>query len=126
MRTLFIVMLAFLLPLSAFEMSADDENAKIKIPLEVVGGTKLNRTLQEEKICCHYYDMMTSIMTVFSTDLGSVTLTVTNTSTGEVWYDMFDSGSELQTVLPISASDGIYEIVYITETGDIYEGSFTI
>ena len=119
-------MLAFLLPLSAFEMSADDENAKIKIPLEVVGGTKLNRTLQEEKISCHYYDMMTAIMTVFSTDLGSVTLTVTNTSTGEVWYDMFDSGSELQTVLPISASDGIYEIVYITETGDIYEGSFTI
>lgn len=126
MRTLFITMLAFLLPVSAFRMSAEEENAKVKIPLEFVPGTKLNRTLIQEQISCHYYEIMTGIVTNVSSDLGDVTLTVTNISTGEVWYDMFDSGTAPQYFLPISDSDGIYEIVYTTESGAMYEGSFII
>ena len=70
--------------------------------------------------------MMNSVVTTVWSDLGEVVLTVTNCSTGNVWYDTFDSTQEPQTALALSGEPGIYEIVYITETGDIYEGTFTI
>ena len=119
-------LMALLLPLFALEMSADDENAKMKIPLEVEPSKHFIRSLIEEPIFCHYYGMLTSIVTTFASDLGDVTLTVTNTSTGEVWYDVFDSGTDPQAILPISGTPGFYEITYITSSGDVYEGSFTI
>ena len=119
-------MLAFLLPLFAPDMSADDENAKMKIPLRMESTGKHVRDLIQEPLTCHYYGMLTSIVTTFASDLGDVTLTVTNTSTGEAWYDVFNSGAAPQTALPISGTEGLYEIVYITHSGDIYEGSFTI
>lgn len=119
-------LMALLLPLFALKMSADDEKAIMKIPIELGPEKNLTRSLIEEPIFCHYYGMLTSIVTTFASDLGDVTLTVTNTSTGEVWYDVFDSGTDPQTLLPISGTDGLYEIVYTTEAGDVYEGSFTI
>ena len=119
-------LMALLLPLFALDMSADDENAKMKIPLEVEPSKHFTRSLIEEPISCHYYGMLTSIVTTFASDLGDVTLTVTNTSTGEVWYDVFDSGTDPQAILPISGTPGFYEITYITSSGDVYEGSFTI
>ena len=119
-------LMALLLPLFALEMSADDENAKMKIPLRMESTGKHVRDLIQEPLICHYYGMLTSIVTTFTSDLGDVTLTVTNTSTGEVWYDVFDSGTDPQTVLPISVTDGLYEIVYTTEAGDVYEGTLII
>lgn len=125
MRKLFL-MLAFLLPLFAPDMSADDENAKMKIPLRMESTGKHVRDLIQEPLICHYYGMLTSIVTTFASDLGDVTQTVTNTSTGEIWYDVFDSATEPQTVLLISGTPGLYEIVYTTQSGDVYEGSFII
>lgn len=119
-------MLAFLLPLFAPDMSADDENAKMKIPLRMESTGKHVRDLIQEPLICHYYGMLTSIVTTFASDLGDVTQTVTNTSTGEIWYDVFDSATEPQTVLLISGTPGLYEIVYTTQSGDVYEGSFII
>lgn len=126
MRKLFILMLAFLLPFFAPDMSADDENAKMKIPLEVKQKTKLNRSLVEEKVICVYHGMLTSFVTTFTSDLGDVTLTVTNTSTGEAWHDVFDSGTYPQAILPISGTPGFYEIIYITSSGDVYEGTLVL
>lgn len=74
-----------------------------------------------------WYDYtLSSIITAASNDLGEVSLTVTNLSTGETWYDTFDSSSTPQVVTTISGSTGIYEIVYITESGDVYEGNFML
>ena len=70
--------------------------------------------------------MMNAIMTTVQSDLGDVLITVTNCSTGNVWYDSFDSALEPQTMLPISGEPGVYEITYITESGNIYEGTFII
>lgn len=125
MRKLFL-MLAFLLPLFALEMSADDENAKMKIPLRMESTGKHVRDLIQEPLICHYYGMLTSIVTTFASDLGDVTQTVTNTSTGEIWYDVFDSATEPQTILPISGTPGFYEITYITSSGDVYEGTLVL
>ena len=119
-------MMAFALPIFALEMRADDENAKSKIPLKMESSTKNTRGLVEEELTCHYFGMMNSIVSTVFTDLGDITLTVTNTSTGSVWYDTFDSALEPQTLLPLSGEPGIYEIVYITESGAVYEGTFTV
>ena len=127
MRKLFVLLTALLLPLFAFEMSADEEKAVERIPLGLEVEKRLERTPSHIPIECYLYRMMPTIQTiVLSSDLGDVSLTVTNCSTGEVWYDFFDSSVEPQNYLPISGSDGIYEIVYITESGDVYEGSFVV
>ena len=124
MRKISMFLMALLLPLFALKMSADDENATIKIHLKVDLGKHPTRNVIEEPIDCHYHGMMTSIVTTFSNGLGNVTFTVTNCSTGETWYDVIDSAIEPQFIMPISGTDGFYEIVYITENGDVYEGSF--
>ena len=127
MKKLFVLLTALLLPLFAFEMNADEDNkAEMKIPLELSPETRFGRSLTSESVECYFYGIVPMIRTNVSSDLGDVSLTVTNCSTGEVWYDFFDSSLEPQTYLPISGSEGIYEIVYITESGDIYEGGFTI
>ena len=126
MKKLIFYLMALLLPLSAFEMSADDENAVMKIPLELDIEQNFERQVGAMLVECYYYGMMNTIITNVWSDLGNVTLTITNCSTGSVWYDTFDSALEPQTVLILSGEPGIYEIVYITESGGVYEGTFTI
>lgn len=119
-------MVAIVLPIFALEMRADDENAKMKIPLKMESSTKHTRGLVEEELTCHYVGMMNAVVTTVWSDFGTITLTVTNCSTGSVWYDTFDSALESQTLLTLSGEPGIYEIVYITGSGDIYKGTFNL
>ena len=129
MKKFIFLFLAVFLPLSAFVLNADEKMNKQEIPLtQVLDGNsdRNNRSLIQLPIECHYLSMMNSLVTTVWSDLGDVTLTVTNCSTGSVWYDSFDSALEPQTVLPISGEPGIYQIIYITESGDIYEGILNI
>ena len=73
-----------------------------------------------------YYSVLSGIHTITSVNLGEVEVLVTNTSTGEFWMTSFDSSNEQQSFLQISGTPGYYEIEYITESGDIYEGEFLI
>lgn len=123
MRKLIIMLTALLLPLSVFEMSADDKSIAKKIPLEK-SKPQLNRSFTNEPVVAYYIGATSCIQTTVFSDLGQVELTVTNCSTGEVWCDSFDSASAPQTLLPISGTSGLYEVVYLTETGDIYQGTF--
>lgn len=118
--------MAVLLPLSLFGMNDENEKVVMKIPLKFEQGTKINRNLQEEPIEAYYYGLMNIIITNVFSDLGEISLTVTNHSTGEVWYDIFDSGVQPQVVTPISGTPGWYEIVYTTAAGEVYEGSFNL
>lgn len=70
--------------------------------------------------------MSSTIHTTVTSDLGQIEMTVTNLSTGETWFDSFDSGMIMQTLLPISGTAGYYEIEYVTESGDVYEGIFIL
>ena len=126
MRKLMIFLVAFLLPLSALEMSEDEKGEIQKIPLVLQGGTKLKRNIEESSIESYYYGMLSSIQTTVTSDLGQIEMTVTNLSTGEAWSDSFDSGTIMQTILPISGTPGYYEIEYVTESGDVYAGEFLI
>lgn len=130
MKTKFLMILvSVFLPLSLFAQNNDDNTDMAEIPLHIViDGSQGNdnRSLIQLPVECCYLGMMDSIVTTVFTDLGDVALTVTNTSTGSVWYDTFDSALEPQTLLTLSGEPGIYEIVYITESGGVYEGTFTI
>lgn len=124
----FLILLVVCLPFSVSILDADTPPHKQEIPLDRVVGSKENdnRSIIKLPVVCYYYGVRNAVVTNVSPNLGDVTLTVTNTSTGEVWYDVFDSGTDPQTVLPISGTPGFYEITYITSSGDVYEGSFTI
>lgn len=121
-----LLILAVFLPLSAFPLNADEKKPKCEIPLHKLMDSKDNRSLIQLPIECCYMGMMDLILTTFSSDLGEVTLEVINTSTGEISCDIFDSGMTPQYLLPIPGNSGYYTITYITESGDIYEGSFTL
>ena len=126
MRKLMILLVAFLLPLSALEMSADEKGKVVKIPIQIGTGTILQRDLDVCPILSYYYGMLSSIQTTVTSDLGQIEMTVTNLSTGEAWSDSFDSGTIMQTLLPISGTPGFYEIEYITESGVTYVGCFEL
>lgn len=129
MKTKFLlILLAVFLPLSASVLNADELPHKQDIPLYPIDpeGSKDIRSQIQHPIECHYLGMINAFVTTVWSDLGDVTLTVTNCSTGSVWYDSFESTFETQTMLPISGEPGFYEITYITESGNIYVGQFTI
>ena len=116
--------MALLLPFSVQMMRADDKEAVIEIPIYRPEGERLGRTFVE--VQAFYLDAMPSIQTSVFADLGEIEVSVTNCSTGEMWYDTFDSGLETQNILQISGSSGLYEVTYITFSGDVYQGSFII
>ena len=116
--------MAVLLPLSAFQMSADEKEAK-KIPLTLGNIQKLERSLFEIPLESYYIGMMDTIQTSVTTDLGMIEMTITNLTTGETLSDPFDS-DVAPHFLPISGAPGLYEIPYLTSFGDLYEGTFTI
>lgn len=123
---IFSIFMAFFLPLSVFTVKAD-EPIRVEIPLEKVStDVRDNRSMNLCLIECYYISLSESFITTVSANLGIVDIEIINLSTGEAWYDIFDSATEPQTVLPISGTPGLYEIVYTTQLGDIYEGAFSI
>ena len=93
--------MALLLPMSTLEMNADNENTVVKIPLSIKHNKDLGRSLIQESIVSYYQGMMSMIQTSVMADLGVLEVMVVNCSTGESWYDSFDSSEEPQTILQI-------------------------
>lgn len=121
----FMVFMALILPLFAFEMSADEKEAK-PIPLTQGRLTKLDRSIVEIPIEAYYIGTTSSIQTAVSSDLGTVEIVVTNLATSKSWSDIFDSGLSPWHELQISSDSGNYEIIYVTESGDLFQGLLTL
>ena len=118
------LIMAVLLPLSAFQMSADEKEAR-KIPINLGTQISFQRDFLREPIESYYIGITNTVQTSVSSDLGMVEVTVTNLTTGETWSDTFDSAVSPH-FLQISGAPGLYEITYLTSFGDLYEGTFTI
>lgn len=121
----FMVFMALILPLFAFEMSADEKEAK-PIPLTQGRLTKLDRSIVEIPIEAYYIGTTSSIQTTVSSDLGTVEIVVTNLATSKSWSDIFDSGLSPWHELQISSDSGNYEIIYLTESGDLFQGFLVV
>lgn len=94
MRKLIFLLMAVTLPLFVSEMGAEEIEVK-EIPLEKKVDKRLERTGFVMSIESCYNGILSSVVTTISEDLGEVTLTVTNLSTGEIFYDTFDSVAPL-------------------------------
>ncbi len=90
MKNLIFILMAVTLPLFAFDTNAEETKVK-EIPLERRTEKRLERTSFMVYIESCYNGMLSSVVTTISEDLGEVVLTVTNLSTGEIFYDTFDS-----------------------------------
>ena len=126
MRKLIILIMAFLLPISALDMRADDKGQIKKIPLAFETGGRITRSLDLGVIESYYFVDYSYIYTMVANNLGYVEVVVTNTSTGESWSNIFDSSIEPQSFLLISGTPGYYDVEYVTESGKKYSGEFII
>lgn len=93
-----------------------------EIPIRQIVTKPIVRDLSCMPIRAYYDGMSSVIYTSFLSDLGIVEMTVTNLSTGEIWSGEFNSSITMQTALSVSGNLGCYTIVYVSESGDIYEG----
>lgn len=123
-KKLITLIMAVLLPLSAFQMSADEKEAR-KIPINLGTQISFQRDFLRVPIESYYIGITNTVQTSVSSDLGMVEVTVTNLTTGETWSDTFDSAVSPH-FLQISGAPGLYEITYLTSFGDLYEGQFII
>ena len=123
-KKLITLIMAVLLPLSAFQMSADEKEAR-KIHLNQGIDSMFERQQEQIPVQVVYFVTMETIQTSVISDLGSIEMIVTNLTTGETWSDTFDSDVSPH-FLQISGAPGFYEITYLTSFGDLYEGTFTI
>lgn len=126
MRKLIFLCVALMLPLFAFEMSADEKEVIVKIPIKTGRYPKFQRDLTPVPVDSYYNGLLSSINTIVTSDLGDVDIIVTNLSTGESWSDSFDASMTPQFSIQISGTSGYYVIEYITEDGGLYEGEFLI
>ena len=74
---------------------------------------------------CIYSILDKTIYITFSEDIGEVAVEVTNTTTGESYYEYVVSANG-QSVITIAGTEGEYLLQMTTEGGDLYEGVFHI
>lgn len=126
MKKILIFLIALSVQIPILNIYADND-VRRKIPLSTGPLVpKENRSLVLEPIECYFYGIMNLIQTNVYSDLGEVQVSIINETTGESWNSFFDSGQNTQSILSISGNKGSYEVLYITESGIIYEGNFTI
>lgn len=124
-KKLIPILLAFATMFCTLPMRGDSPpDRSHEIPVKKLDKNNKIRSLCDIQAC--YYGMLSAICTSVTSDLGEIEVTVTNCSTGEVWYDTFDSSAISQHQLAISSSSGLYEVYYVTDSGDLYEGTFVI
>ena len=72
-----------------------------------------------------YIDDIPSLMFSFYSDLGNVTITITNLITGEIVSRVVDTQLGIINI-PISGNAGYYYISIMTSSGQNYHGQFTL
>ena len=72
-----------------------------------------------------YYSSVSCILVDFLSNIGSVTISLSNLSTGDSYNTVVDS-THGAVIIPFSNCPGIWRIGFQPETGTVYEGYFTI
>ena len=121
-----LFLMTITLSLVTFSLKADNP-PKVKIPLEkITTSVGSNRSSTTNSIVCCYQHTRPGIQTTVYDNLGEITIEVLNTTTGETFYETFNSTLTPQHVLPISGSAGFYTITYTTSGGDEYIGTYML
>ena len=76
-------------------------------------------------ITCILEDETFNLFVTFTENLGTVSITEENLSTGMTTSVNVDS-SEGGAIIPVFGDPGYYEITFVTESGSIYTGDFIL
>lgn len=126
MKKILLFSVALLLLLPVQNITADDDNKTVVLEIDIYQTAKrLQRSFVDIPLECYYVGFDSSVVIVFSEDIGIVDISIVNTSTGEVFFDTVDA-KDGQYAVGISGEDGLYRITITTESGDEYEGEFSI
>ncbi len=98
------------------------------IPIIVVNPTPDNpqpKSPGMSDIYCSYSEQTACLNFTFSSNLGNLTITVINTTSGETVSSTVDSSIGYECI-PISGDSGYYVISIVSSGGNSYYGSFTL
>lgn len=109
-------------PLFASRVSDDATPITIRKGNTLPGGAP--RTPTVLPFSAYYDSVSESIVAVFLFDCGDSTVTIMNSSNGEVEAYSFRAVNSVY--LPISGSAGLWQVTFTLASGEEYEGEFTI
>ncbi len=124
-RNLFFLMVSLLFsfvwiePAAAQTLPEDDLTIDIRPQRPNLPGA--NPISLNNDIDASYYDGVLTLM--FNVDLGDADITVTNLSTGDIWWDSVSGVGA--TAIMLSGDEGYYEVHITTDRGE-YSGAFTL
>lgn len=125
-KTLLLTLVA-ITSLMPFRLRADENQpVSVQIPMQKTGHIKHVRELISIPVLCYYYASSACLKIEASMPFGTFEVFVTNHSTGEIWYDIFDSDHLSEILLQLSGLPGSYTIACKTSSGNIYGGTFAI
>lgn len=116
-----LVMLLMLFSMNSFAASTCDDGSTIKDVVLEQGDSKDHSSERPRTlipIVCVYVDGVVQLTLLG--DLGELTLTVTNQTTGEQW------SAENTLMLQTSTANGIYWVQIVTEDGSVYYGTYIL
>lgn len=128
MRKIIIAFLLFALNISVCSSMALADN--ITIPLEKkddpIPKTTFPKAPAFIPMEVYYNSSMSSLMFTFISDLGNVTVNVTNMSDGEWLEGTVNAQAGGTALFPISGEAGLYILTITLQNGTEYEGIFDI
>lgn len=126
MRTFLNFLVVLLLPFVAPVLRADQPPTSVTIILSNEQTNKKVRLVHDVPIDLYYWAAFSGLYTEVTQDMGLVEVTVSNITSGEFWHYSFNSGRETSSFFQLPVSFGYYEVRYITESGEVYQGVFVI
>ncbi len=124
MKKTILTTLCVLFSVCALFAQTPDSNPDFDFSVEIHPNPKPTirpKTIVNNDIEAYY--LYGELSLTFNVDLGNADIVVTNTTTGESWYDSVNGVGA--TSITLSGDEGYYEIYIYTDCGD-YTGTFII
>lgn len=124
---IFSVLAVLLSGQSIMAMNQTDGTTEIPLffPPTVTPGKPVLRTPAFISISAVYDSITECVVTTFTQNIGIVTVTLTNETTGETSTTTVDSSISTSTI-QTSGTSGSWHVEYATSGGSTYEGDFEI
>ena len=118
-----LMLLSFILLLTSSNLFQEEE---VYIRIDIEKPVEFDpRSITIYPMDCIYSIPDKAIYIAFFENIGEVAVEVTNTTTGESYYEYVVS-ADGQVVVTIAGTEGEYLLQMTTENGDLYEGVFRI